>query len=336
MTGTSRITTHTVLSSGLHDADIRPPALLNEFRALSIRDAAAFFPINTLADVPCPACGQDEPQTTFSREGFTYQCCGHCHSLYVSPRPTKAALDRYYDESEASRFRVAQLSEKTAAQRRHHQHRSNALWMGQVAEAQGLPPKPEYADFRTFAPALLDEVSALNYFGARYTIEPQYAQECASAIALTLDSVPPLDAASAFEKLEHQFSPGSFLERIGSCMKPGGLLFLTTRTSSGLDLQLLGGKAPYIFVPEHLNLLSIEGIEHLLQRRGFELVELSTPGQLDVELVMRACADDPSIVLPPFFNELLARRDRFAHADFQAFLQKHRLSSHVRVAARKV
>lgn len=336
MTGSSRITTHTVLSSGLHDADIRPPHLLNEFRALSIRDAAAYFPGDSLAPVPCPACGHDEPRPAFTKEGFTYRCCGQCRSLYVSPRPSEAALHRYFAESEASQFRVAQLSEKTATQRRHHQLRSNALWMGQVAEAQGLPPHPNYADFRTYAPALFEEVAALRYFGDRYTIEPQYAPGDSGATAVTLESVPPLDTASAFEKLEHQFSPLDFLQSTGARLKPGGLLFLTTRTSSGFDLQILGGKAPYVFVPEHLNLLStIEGIELLLQRSGFELIELSTPGQLDVELVLQACADDPSIVLPPFFSELLARRDRLAHGDFQAFLQKHRLSSHVRVAARK-
>ena len=336
MTGSSRITTHTVLSSGLRDADIRPPDLLNEFRRLSVRDAAVLFPGDSLAPAPCPACGKDDPRPAFTREGFTYQSCGQCRSVYVSPRPTEAALRLYFAESEASRFRVAQLSEKTAAQRRRHQLRTNALWMGQVAEAQGLPPGPNYADFRTHAPALFDEVAALNHFGSLYAIEPLYALGHSCAVPVTLESVPPLDTASAFEKLEHQFSPLHFLESIGARMKPGGLLFLTTRTSSGFDLQLLGGRAPYIFVPEHLNLLSTQGIERLLQRSAFELVELSTPGQLDVELVLQACADDPSIVLPPFFSELLARRDRLAHGDFQAFLQKHRLSSHVRVAARKV
>jgi len=65
------------------------------------------------------------------------------------------------------------------------------------------------------------------------------------------------------------------------------------------------------------------------------LLELSTPGQLDVELVQHALQADPSISVPGFVRYLLHERDALAHADFQAFLQKHRLSSHVRVAAKK-
>jgi hypothetical protein len=65
------------------------------------------------------------------------------------------------------------------------------------------------------------------------------------------------------------------------------------------------------------------------------VVELSTPGVLDVELVRQAVAHDPTIQLHPFFRDLLDRCPREAHEDFQEFLQKHRLSSHLRVAAVK-
>jgi hypothetical protein len=108
---------------------------------------------------------------------------------------------------------------------------------------------------------------------------------------------------------------------------------MTTRTISGFDLQTLWDKTPYIFVPEHLNLLSIEGIRRLLESGGLNPMELSTPGQLDVELVIHAAKNDPTIELPRFIQYLLNERDRLAHHDFQEYLQKHRLSSHVRVAA---
>ena len=112
-----------------------------------------------------------------------------------------------------------------------------------------------------------------------------------------------------------------------------GLFFFTTRTCSGFDLQMLWDKAPYIFVPEHLNLLSVTGLTRLVARGGLDLIELSTPGQLDLELTRHAVQQDPSIELHPFIAYLLEERDELAHADFQAFLQKHRLSSYARVAA---
>jgi len=339
MSGSNRIMKHTVLSSGLHAADISPPALMSELMRLSLRDAAQFFGApDALEAVACPACGQEDSRPAFEKGGFTFAQCGACQSLYVNPRPNGLLLDRYYAESEASRFRAAQFAEGTASQRRYHQLRSNASWMGQVAGEMDFATPPSYADVQTYSPAIFDEVAELGLFGGLYTINPQIPMVDSGKAMVTstrLDESPSLDVVSAFEKLEHQHSPQGFLEQLHQRMAPGGLLFLTTRTCSGFDLQVLREKAPYIYVPEHLNLMSIGGLEQLVQRSGFELVELSTPGQLDVELVLQACAADPSLVVPPFLHTLLAERDPLAHRDFQDFLQKHRLSSHVRIAIRK-
>jgi hypothetical protein len=118
-------------------------------------------------------------------------------------------------------------------------------------------------------------------------------------------------------------------------MAPDGLLLLTTRSGSGFDLSILEGHARYLFVPEHLNLLSLAGLERLMERAGFELLELSTPGELDIGLVRDSLLRDPSIPVPEFVRLLVEHRDEVAHRDFQEFLQKHRLSSHVRLAARR-
>ncbi len=335
MSGSHRITKHTVLSSGLHDADIRPPALLNEFKRLSLRDAAHFLgDPSTWHPVPCTACGQDAPTPAFVKEGFPYTQCGHCDSLYVNPRPRTDAVTRYYAESEASRYRVAQFSEASAPQRRIHLARSRASWIAQVADTHLELEEPAYGDWKPYSAAILEEVSEQGRFGACIGIEPLVPLDGVAG-ATSPETLPRLDVISAFEKLEHQSAPEQFLHRLSEQLNPGGLLFLTTRTCSGFDLQVLWDKAPYIFVPEHMNLLSIEGLELLLQRCGLELIELSTPGQLDVELVLQALAADPSVVLPPFAKPLLTQRGPLAHQDFQAFLQKHRLSSHVRLVARR-
>lgn len=339
MPGPSRIVKHTVVSSGLHDADIRPPDLLEAFKQLSLRDAAALFGApDALEQVPCPACGADAPAYAFEKDGYHFQDCGQCQSRYVSPRPRADALKRYHAESEASRFRASRFAEGAAAQRRHHLLRANAAWIARVAAETGLPQGAAYADCRTYAPELFDEIADLGCFGPLYAIAPwnPVAGRCKTPVAEAgLDTSLAVDAISAFEKLEHQHAPLELLHAIATRLNPGGLLFLTTRTCSGFDLQILAEKAPYIFVPEHLNLLSITGLERLAARAGFEIIELSTPGQLDVELVAHACAADPSIVLQPFIQTLIADRGPRAHADFQEFLQKHRLSSHVRIALKK-
>lgn len=328
-----------VLSSGLHAADIRPPALMSEFKRLSIHDAAEYFadPGKRVAS-DCPACGGPDAAPVFNRYDFLYQRCAACGSVFVSPRPADEALADYYAHSRASRFRVEHFSRDTARARRFHLLRSHADWMGQIFDEAGNPAARRYADLNTYSPEIFDEIASLKLFDELISVAPLLGPEgrCEAAVT-TIEEADArgYGALSAFEKLEHQFSPLRYLERAAGMLAEGGLLFFTTRTISGFDLQVLWDKTPYIFVPEHLNLLSLEGIQELVARAGLELVELSTPGQLDLQLVQHASAQDPSITLPAFVEYLLTRRDALAHEDFQAFLQKHRLSSHVRVAARK-
>ncbi len=328
-----------VVSSGLHEDEIRPPSLMSEFKRLSIQDAVEYFgtPASRVA-VACPACGSEAGEPSFDRYTFLYNTCATCKSLYVSPRPSEEGLREYYAHASASRFRATHFSRDTARARRYHLLISHANWMAQMIDEQGCGTTRSYADVSTYSPEIFEEMARQEVCDSYYSIEPLLAPEPAISTPVrivTFDEAPPLGAVSAFEKLEHQFSPLDLLRCIKEKLAPGGLLFFTTRTISGFDLQVLWDKTPYIFAPEHLNLLSIEGLRILADRADLELLELSTPGQLDLQLVDDARKQDPAIRLPRFVRSLLDERDELAHEDFQAFLQKHRLSSHVRVAVRK-
>jgi hypothetical protein len=338
-----------VLSSGLQEAEIRPAAVLHKFKELSESEARERFgDPATLVEVACPACGAPEKLPAFIKNTFTFQQCAGCASVYVSPRPTVAALADYYTNSRAVEYRSQHFDPETAKARRYHLLVSLIGWLGQLVDEAGFrepradaPLRRAFADIGANNPLIFEEVSRLGLFDRLYAIgaAPLLQEECRSRGAELVDSLAAaelsLGAITACEQLEHQHSPLNFLSSAAERLVEGGVLVCTTRTISGFDLQTLWDKASYIFVPEHLNLLSIEGLEQLVKRAGLELVELSTPGQLDVELVRHAMAENPALHLPPFIHQLLTRRGRAAHEDFQEFLQKHRLSSHVRIAAGK-
>lgn len=328
---------HVVIESGLHDSDIRPPSLLTEFRRLSIEGARKFFSDpSTLVEVPCPACDSPDSTEVFKKEGFTYRQCKDCESAFVSPRPNVAALADYYEDSEATQYRVEHFQRETAEARRNHLIRSLTNWMGRIIDEKGNPSARSFADFGTNSPLIFDEIDRLGLFDTKFSIDPLPGldQELDPFdVTVADESLANLGAMTALQQLEHQFSPFNLLKTAADRLAESGLFFFTTRTISGFDLQMLWDKTPYIFVPEHLNLLSIQGIAILLERAGLETIELSTPGQLDLELTMHAAEADPEIKLPGFVQTLIDQRDELAHADFQSFLQKHRLSSHVRVAA---
>ncbi len=140
---------------------------------------------------------------------------------------------------------------------------------------------------------------------------------------------------SAFEVIERLFDPFAFMNRMNQVLEPGGLIFLTTLSISGFDLSLLRGKARNLLPPTHLTLLSYSGIQSMIDRSGFEIVEFSTPGRLDVALVLDAIERDESFELPPVINSILLNRGERTHEAFQDFLQQANMSSHVWIAARK-
>jgi len=233
---------------------------------------------------------------------------------------------------------VEHLARDTVKARCFHQLGTNANWLSQIVDEIGIKTLRGYLDMGTALPEIFDEMSHLNLFDALYCLDPLplIADGLAERkVTVNAEDLEGVGVVTAFEQLEHQFSPYEYLSSIKNTLEAQGLLFFTPRTISGFDLLTLWDKTPYIFVPEHLNLLSIDGINILLERSGFDLVELSTPGQLDLEFVKRAIEVDPSIELPRHVRHILQHRDSLAHNDFQAFLQKHRLSSHLRVAAQK-
>jgi len=72
-----------------------------------------------------------------------------------------------------------------------------------------------------------------------------------------------------------------------------------------------------------------------LTEAGFEVIELSTPGRVDVEIVRNVLKSNPDILMPEFIQYILKNRDERTWHSLQDFLQQNRLSSYVRVAARK-
>ena len=326
-----------VVTSDLHEADIRPSELLSEFKRLSVQDAQAFFgDPSKLVEVPNPATGEGGSSFAFERDGFRYNLADACGSLFVSPRPTSEALDAYYATSKASAYRVEHYSRATVEARRTHLTRVNAGWMEQMIDETGNSEARTFVDIGSNSTAIFDEVKDLGLFDELYSLNPLpgLEDECSSRGVTIIDEpIENAGAVCAWHQLENQFSPLELLQTAYGMLAPDGLFFFTTRTCSGFDLQMLWDKAPYIFVPEHLNLLSVTGLTRLVARGGLDLIELSTPGQLDLELTRHAVEQDPSIKLHPFIAYLLEECDPLAHADFQAFLQKHRLSSYARVAA---
>ena len=323
---------HLVLTTSLSGEKIRPSDALHRFHAAATRDARTY--LTDLAPIDCPACGGDSVPA-FERDGFGYRECSDCESVFTSPRPTATAVSRFYEDTEAGRLRV-EYFQAAGRERMANVVRPRLDWVANYV-ANSTPDGILMVDLGGAYAGFLAEARKQDVARECHAVDvPGGLRADAQAAGAGVEPEPDpgaADVVTAFEQLEHQASPVAFLSRARAFLKPGGWLFATTRTISGLDLQVLWDRVPYVFVPEHMNLLSVEGLHRILEVTGFEVVELSTPGQLDVELVEQS-ARDHDVALPRFLRYLFRHRGDQCRSDLQELLQRHRLSSHVRIAAR--
>ena len=129
--------------------------------------------------------------------------------------------------------------------------------------------------------------------------------------------------------------PIDFCRSIHRILKPGGILILTCPNLMGFDVQELRERSIAVD-HEHLNYFHPESLRVLLERAGFELLEVHTPGKLDAELVRKAVlAGQHSLDDQPFLRRILIDEWDAHGQAFQDFLAANGMSSHMWGVARK-
>jgi len=329
----------------MRENDIRPKLLLDEFFVRLQRDAARVAAHRaSFVPVPCPFCGGSATRSAFEKEGFRYAECDDCGSLYSSPRPSSDLLREYLESSEAVEFWSSHFYRETAAARREQMFRPRAARIAALADQYGLGRDAVCADIGAGYGLFAQELADRGRFARIVAIEPdaRLAEVCRGhGFTVVQKWVEDLqsgeiraDLATAFEVLEHVYDPVAFLRAAVNAVRPGGLLFFSTLAASGFDIQVLWEQSRSVSPPQHLNFPSIEGARRLMARAGLDVVAISTPGELDVDIVRNRLAAEPQLVVPRFARAI-ASADDGAREAFQQVLREHRLSSHIQCVGRR-
>jgi SAM-dependent methyltransferase len=320
----------------MKESDIRPEHLLKRYMELSAADGDRLDGTRFVS-ISCPACACEDFRPRFTKSGFTFQNCQGCNSLFCSPRPTETQLMAFYETSTSSKYWSEVFFPAVAEIRREKIFRRKAKRIADLLMEKNLKPR-RVCDVGAGYGLFLDELRPHFQGAALYAVEPdpKLAVRCRErgfqTVLGTADKALELqgkmDLVISSEVIEHVFSPGDFVSSLHGLLAPGGHCLISSLSYEGFDILTLQENSSAIHAPHHLNFLSVEGYETLFRNAGFTDIDVRTPGELDVDIVLNneKC---------PEFLKVLKHRGEGALAQFQQFLVANRLSSHIWIFARK-
>jgi len=326
----------------MREQDIRKRDVFNKYLELSRLDSEKIFKDkNNFILMNCLACGGNNCPPQFDRYGFTYVKCADCDTLYVNPRPDYFKLMQFYACSDSTKFWVNEFFPPVAEARREIIFKPRAEYI--VSHFPSLV-NGRIADIGAGFGIFLEELKELWPGSDLTAIEPsvEMANICRQKgfkiIESFLEEVNPslekFDLMTAFELFEHFYEPSTFLNRVYNLLTPEGFLFFTTLNGLGFDIQLLWEKSKSVSPPHHLNFFNPFSIRILLEKIGFKVIEVSTPGELDWDIIETGYQHEG--ITPGRFFETVSKygADETKKA-LQVWIKKYGFSSHMRVIAKK-
>lgn len=331
----------TKVRDSLKETDIRPDELMGRAKEAAKQD------LNWLLDrykdfiwVKCPACGSYViTNKAITKNELVYVECLDCATIYMNPRPTPELLQEFYIQSYNYRYWNEYIFPASEEVRRERIFQPRAQYVDKMVKrysnAELITLMDIGAGFGTFC----EEVKKLRMFQHVIALEPtpDLAKTCREHGLEVIEKpfeqlkrdTNTVDVITAFEVLEHIFDPAEFIEHCSHLLNESGLLILTCPNINGFETKLLGTHSSTIG-HGHLNYFHPSSLCLLLRRFGFEILTVTTPGKLDVDIV-RKHIEDADIC--PFLKYIIM--DEQIGEDFQKFLATNMLSSHMQVVARK-
>ena len=326
----------------MKEEDIRKRGLFDRYLNMARKDIDAFFNDRSIfTPISCPACSGEDFSKEFEKAGFAYVLCKKCGTLFVNPRPPFELLADFYAQSPSTSFWTNEFFKPVAETRRVQIFRPRAEY---IAQKFGRDPKWTVGDIGCGFGLFLEELSKTWPSSKLIAIEPseEMSEICKSkgfeVLSCAIEDINGwegnFDLLTSFELFEHIYSPQTFLMKARELLRPCGRLFLTTLNGEGFDIQVLWDKSKSVAPPHHLNFFNPQSIKLLLEKCGFTIEEISTPGRLDWDIVEGMIRND-GIDTGRFWNLLSKEGTETAKEEFQEWISKNNFSSHMRVLAKK-
>lgn len=324
--------------------DIKPPAAVVQWRAMVEAEIAIRWADRSgWIQVDWPNCERRYLAPAFERYGFTYMECPSCGSLYASFRPSEDEMWDWYRESAPARFWREKILSASEEARREKITRPRADWvLDGIAEY--VPSASHLVDISANGRSLIDLVSEEHpglkgIIAAGMTADLEGSSTPRVKVQPTrvadLPAHGPVDVVVAIDVIDRVTDLGRLVEAFKLMLSPGGVIFATSPVASGFEIQTLWERSLTIFPPDKLNLPTVDGLQQIFSLPAWEILELSTPGMFDVEMVRRAIEAEPDATWPRVVRALVERSDNAGRTSLVELLQARRLTNFARLVVRR-
>ncbi len=312
------------LDETIREEDIHPGAVFEKERNLAYQFVNAVKTGECIQT--CPVCRAHRDEILFEKWGLAYAICPNTWSIGLANIPDAVTIDKYFNDSKLSRLRASSEYQHQVTKKRRE------LWEHMVGWMEGRINRYLGNDKYSVIDWGAKYVGWIEFLSTASFIENLFVEDPLLPISRQEQPIQSVDIISLMDVLQRISNPGELLTRISKKLRPGGLLISVCRAGSGFDILTLRENSESIFPLDHIYLPSPSGLRQLLEQTGFEVIELTTPGLLDMRYIRNTMNKIPN---DQFFQRyILNNMDDQFFERMQGFLQRNNLSSHLRCVAR--
>jgi rRNA maturation protein Nop10 len=291
-------------------------------------------------DVDCPVCKSPKFKIWCEKDFLKYKTCSDCGLVYLSPRPNELSIENYYKKSVSASFfhehilLAAEMARKPLFQARWKQVQS-------LLKNQNNIQMIDYgSSIGSFLKCVDDDIPRVGVELNEWA--RAYANKCKINTFYSLDAIYKssntlTNFLTAWEVLAHVTNWDLFNEELKQVFQKGGIITLTTPNIDSIEYQILGLHHPNVQFP-FLQFFSPKSIRGWLLSQGFEIEEIKTPGQMDLETIAEGFLHQSRSNWPNGLTRILYDQSE-AWVQFRQLIQdalvQTGLSGHMFVAAYK-
>lgn len=274
------------------------------------------------------------------KNGLVYNICSKCSTIFLRNRPDAAGYKEFYNVSAMLKVFATSIFPHSNASRIENIYKPRFKKILDYY-TKLIHQKGNFIEIGAGSGMFSELVKESQIFSRCIAIEPSphLAESCRKkgldVIEKSIEDIShennifaDITLAGCFELLEHLLDPVTFVKKIYSVIPPGGLFCLTTPNGRGFDILELKEKSTTLGLT-HVNLFNPESLTLLLEQAGFNVLEVSTPGQLDVDLVNREFKSDGISKNDSWLRHFLLTSTDADKKKLQQFLVETNQSSHM-------